>query len=166
MFFEQPYYLAPDKNGSKPYRLLVDAMTEMGKVAIGRVVLRPKERLVAIRPLDGVLVVETMRYHDEVLPADQLLEDDDAELTDKERTMARALVDTLSSEHFDPSKYSDQYREQVLALIEKKAAGEEIVAAPSSDQPAKVLDLVAALEASLARSNAEAGAGDDQAASG
>src|SRR6476469_2503692 len=87
IYFEQPYYLAPDAKGMKPYELLVQAMTELNKVAIGRIVLRSKERLVAIRPLDGVLCIETMRYSDEVMDRDALRPEDDVELTEREREM-------------------------------------------------------------------------------
>jgi DNA end-binding protein Ku len=149
VYFEQPYYLVPDKNGSKPYKLLVEAMTELNKVALGRIIVRSKERLVAIRVLDDMLCIETMRYADEVLPRDQLLGDDDVELTDRERLMARQLVESLAVDEFQPEKFRDEYREQVLDLIERKAAGQEIVAEPVVEAPAKVLDLVAALEASL-----------------
>jgi DNA end-binding protein Ku len=152
LYFEQPYYLVPDKRGIKPYTLLVDAMTEMNKVALGRIVVRSKERLVAIRPLDGMLCIETMRYADEVLPRDELLATDEAvELTEREKAMARQLVESLAVDAFDPEKFHDEYREQVLSLIERKAAGEEIVAEPVVEAPSKVLDLVAALEASLAK---------------
>jgi DNA end-binding protein Ku len=151
LYFEQPYYLVPDERGLKPYKLLVEAMTELNKVAIGRIIVRSKERLVAIRPVDSVLCIETMRYADEVLPADELVASEaEVQLSDRERTMARQLVESLASETFDPAKYQDEYREQVLGLIERKAAGEEIVAEPVAEPPAKVLDLVAALEASLA----------------
>jgi DNA end-binding protein Ku len=95
-----------------------------------------------------MLCIETMRYADEVLSRDELLPDD-VELTERERTMARQLVESLAAESFEPEKYRDEYREQVLDLIERKAAGEEIVAEPLVEPPAKVLDLVAALEASL-----------------
>jgi DNA end-binding protein Ku len=150
LYFEQPYYLVPDARGVKPYKLLVDAMQEMNKVAIGRIIVRSKERLVAIRPVDGMLCIETMRYADEVLPRTGLVPDeDDVELTDRERAMARQLVESLASDEFQPDKYEDEYRKQVLDLIERKAAGEEIVAEPVVEAPAKVLDLVAALEASL-----------------
>jgi DNA end-binding protein Ku len=152
LYFEQPYYLVPDKRGEKPYALLVDAMTSLNKVAIGRIVMRSKERLVAIRPLNGALCVETMRYADEVLPADGLAPEADVKLTDKERTMARQLVESLAAEAFEPEKYHDQYREQLLDLIARKESGEEIVAEPHTEPPAKVLDLVAALEASIAKS--------------
>lgn len=165
IFFDSPYYVMVDEMAAKPYRLLVDAMTELGKVAVGRVVLRAKERLVAIRPLNGMLCVETMRYADEIVdPATLGLPDDEIEFTGREVSMARQLVETLSAD-FDASKYRDEYREQLLALIDKKAAGEEIVAQPQPDAPAKVLDLMAALEASLARAGrgdaAQSGASDD-----
>lgn len=165
IFFDTPYYVMVDEKAAKPYKLLVDAMTELGKVAVGRVVLRAKERLVAIRPVDGMLCVETMRYADEIVdPASLGLPEDDIEFSDREVSMARQLVETLSAD-FDASSYRDEYREQLLALIDKKAAGEEIVAPPQPDAPAKVLDLMAALEASLARAGAadatpDASAGD------
>ena len=150
LYFEQPYYLLPDARGVKPYKLLADAMTELNKVAVGRIIVRSKERLVAIRPLDGMLCIETMRYSDEVLPRDELLPED-VTLTDREREMARQLIESLAVDAFEPDKFHDQYREQVLGLIERKAAGEEIVAEAVVEPPAKVLDLVAALEASLAK---------------
>jgi DNA end-binding protein Ku len=149
IYFDQPYYLAPDARGTKPYRLLLEAMEELGKVAIGRVVIRSKERLVAIRPLDGVLCIETMRFADEILPREGIVPDD-VELTDRERTMAQQLVESLT-EPFEPERFHDEYREQLMTLIEQKAAGEEIVSQPAPEAPAKVLDLVAALEASLKR---------------
>jgi DNA end-binding protein Ku len=148
VYFEQPYYLVPDDKGKKAYRLLVDAMNDLNKVAIGRIVIRAKERLVAIRPLDGLLCVETMRYADEVV-AREGLAPDDIEVGEREITMARQLVESLAVDHFEPEKFRDEYREQVLDLVERKAAGEEIVAQPAAEAPAKVLDLVAALEASL-----------------
>jgi DNA end-binding protein Ku len=152
LYFEQPYYLVPDAKGVKPYKLLVEAMTELNKVAIGRIIVRSKERLVAIRTVDGMLCIETMRYADEVVSRDNLVPDDgDIDLTERELAMARQLVESLASDHFEPEKYHDQYREQVLDLIERKAAGESIVAEPTAEPPAKVLDLVAALEASLAK---------------
>jgi DNA end-binding protein Ku len=152
VYFEHPYYLAPDKQGEKAYRLLVDAMTELKKVAIGRIIMRSKESLVAIRPVDGVLCVETMRYADEVLPASAVIPGDAevAEPTARELEMAKQLVDALATE-FEPARYHDGYREQLMALIERKAAGEEIVAEPQVEESGKVVDLMAALEQSLAR---------------
>src|SRR6476660_6821017 len=152
LYFEQPYYLVPDKRGEKPYALLLDAMKSLNKVAIGRLVMRSKERLVAIRPVDGALCGETMRYACEVLPADQIAPDAGVKLSEKERTMARQLVESLAAESFEPEKYHDEYREQLLDLIARKESGEEIVAEPHTEPPAKVLDLVAALEASIEKS--------------
>lgn len=167
LYFEQPYYLAPDASALKPYQLLVDAMTELRKVAIGRLVMRSKESLVAIRPLDGVLCVETMRFADEVLPTTDILPEgaEPAAPTERELEMAKQLVNALAAD-FEPEKYQDTYREQLTALIERKAAGEEIVAEPTVEDDGKVLDLMAALEASLARADrpaAGAGSGDPEA---
>ena len=158
VFFEQPYFLAPDPNALKPYRLLLDAMTELRKVAIGRFVMRSKEHLVAIRPVDGLLCLETMRYADEIVPAADVVPplEEGAEPTARELEMARQLVSSLATE-FDPAKYQDSYREELLGLIERKAAGEEIVARPVAEETGKVLDLMAALEASLARAPKRSG---------
>ena len=161
VYFEQPYYLIPDKDAAKPYQLLVQVMEEMGKVAVGRFVLRSKEALVAIRPVDGVLCLETMRFADEVLPREGLLPDDaaPADPSEKEMAMARQLIEALAGP-FEPGRYHDEYREQLLDLIDRKAAGEEIVAEPTVEEPGKVVDLMAALEASLARAGAPAAAGE------
>ena len=151
VFFDNPYYLAPDADAAKPYKLLVDAMTELRKVAIGRMIMRSKESLVAIRPVDGILCLETMRYADEVLPIAGLVPDEEvAAPTERELAMAKQLIETLSAD-FEPEKYHDEYRDQLLDLIERKAAGEEIVAEPTVEDRGKVLDLMAALEQSLQR---------------
>jgi DNA end-binding protein Ku len=156
IYFEQPYYVLPDKKAAKPYRLLVEAMTQLQKVAIGRIVIRSKEHLVAIRPLDGLLCVETMRYDDEIVARSGLgVPADDVDVSKRELDMARQLIESLSGD-FEPDKYQDQYREELLSLIERKAAGEEIVAEPAARAPAKVLDLMAALEASLERAGGPA----------
>jgi DNA end-binding protein Ku len=153
IFYDHPYYLVPDKGAAKAYGLLLEAMRESGKVAIARVVLRSKEQLVAIRPTAGdVLTMETMIFHDEVVPADDL--DDvpsakDLKTSDRELKMAQQLIDSLSSD-FEPSKYHDEYREKVLELIEAKADGQEIAIQPADEEPQEVPDLMAALEASLA----------------
>src|SRR3954447_1423900 len=154
VYYDHPYYLVPDKGAAKAYGLLLNAMRETGRVAIARVVLRSKEQLVAIRPdRDGeVLMMETMIFADEVVPKDDLdglPAAEELKVSDREVAMAQQLIESLSGE-FEPDKYKDQYREQVLQLIERKAAGEEITAAPEAPAPAKVPDLMAALEASLA----------------
>ena len=153
VYYDHPYYLVPDKGASKAYGLLLHAMEEADKVAIARVVIRSKEQLVAIRPAFGrALMMETMVFADEVVSPeeiDDLPEADDLKISDRELKMAQQLIDSLSSE-FEPEKYKDEYREKVLELIERKAAGEEIAVQPEAPQPKKVPDLMAALEASLA----------------
>jgi DNA end-binding protein Ku len=152
VYYDHPYYLVPDKGAAKAYGLLLGAMKQANKVAIARVVLRSKEQLVAIRPAGDVLMMETMLFHDEVVPSDDIEDLPDGKelkVTDRELKMAQQLIDSLSSE-FDPSSYHDEYREKVLELIERKASGEEIAVQPEAPEPAKVPDLMAALEASLA----------------
>jgi DNA end-binding protein Ku len=153
IFYDHPYYLAPDTGATKAYRLLVDAMEESGKVAVARVVLRSKEHLVAIRPRDGALAMETMLFSDEVISPESLEElaavDGDVKTSDRELTMAQQLIDSLSSE-FEPEKYRDEYRDRVLDLIERKAQGETIVIEEPTAEPKEVPDLMAALEASIA----------------
>ena len=155
LYYDHPYYLAPDTGAEKAYRLLVDAMQAAGKVAIARVVIRNKENLVAIRPsAEGALTMSTMNFADEVVAADSIdaiAGDEDAskqKTTKRELDMAQQLIDSLTSD-FDPTKYRDTYRERVLELVEKKAAGEEIAVQPDAPEPAAVPDLMAALEASL-----------------
>jgi DNA end-binding protein Ku len=152
VYYDHPYYLVPDKGAAKAYGLLLNAMEHAGKVAIARVVLRSKEQLVAIRPADGLLMMETMIFSDEVVDRedlDPLPEASELNVSDRELRMAEQLIQSLSSE-FDPGKYHDEYREKVLELIERKAAGEEIAVQPEAAEPARVPDLMAALEASLA----------------
>ena len=152
VYYDHPYYLVPDKGAAKAYGLLLGAMKESEKVAIARVVIRSKEQLVAIRPAGDVLMMETMLFHDEVVPSDDIEDLPDAQeikASDRELKMAQQLIDSLSSE-FEPERYHDEYREKVLELIERKASGEEIAVQPEAPQPARVPDLMAALEASLA----------------
>ena len=151
IYFERPYYVVPDDRAAKPYKLLAEALADSDKVAIARFVMRTKQYLAAIRVVDGVLVISTMLYADEVVPSDDLdVPGDEIEVTEKELKMARQLVDSLSVDDFEPEKYHDEYRERVLELIEAKAAGEVVIAPAAEAEPAKVVDLLAALEASVA----------------
>ena len=152
IFYDHPYYLAPAAGGAKPYRLLLDAMRDTGRIAIARVVIRSKEQLVAIRPMGDVLAMSTMVFADEVIDPgtiDDIPQADDVEVRDREVDIAKQLVESLSSE-FEPDKFRDTYRDEVLALIERKASGEEIAVQPARDEEAEpVPDLMAALRASL-----------------
>lgn len=152
VFYDSAYLLAPDKATAKPYALLARAMEQSGKVGIARVVMRTKQYLCAVRPQDGKLVMSTMVYADEINDPTQipeLAQLDDVEVSDKELVMAEQLIASLS-ETFEPAKYTDTYRTKVLEVIERKAAGEEDVVTTPEPQEEKVVDLMAALEGSVA----------------
>ncbi|HZB42070.1 MAG TPA: Ku protein [Ilumatobacter sp.] len=150
VYFDAAYYVAPGPT-PKPYVLLAKAMEESGKVAIARFVMRNKQYTAAIRAEQGRLVMSTLSYADEVIdPAeiDELQGLDEIDVSDREVRMAESLVDSLSAT-FEPEKYRDEYREQVLDLIRMKAAGEEFTVPEAVAEKPKVVDLMAALEASV-----------------
>jgi DNA end-binding protein Ku len=154
IYFDHPYYLGPQKGAEKAYALLVKAMADSRKVAVARFVLRNRESLAAIRPTDKVLTMATMRFADEVVSPDELgdevIPEDGRKLEKREVEMAKQLIDSLSTD-FDAEKYRDEYREELLSLIERKARGEEVVESVSEEpKPTKAPDLMAALEESLA----------------
>lgn len=161
MYFDSPYYLGPAEGAEKAYSLLAAAMESSGKAAVSRFVFRNKEHLAAIRASDGVLTLTTMRFHDEVVPPSELddaLPDKAPKVAKREREMAEQLIDSLSTK-FNPGDYRDEYREQLLGLIERKAEGKEIVA-PEAEAPkaTKAPDLMAALEESIAAVKEKGGA--------
>src|SRR3954470_10193199 len=164
VFYDHPYYLAPGAGGAKPYRLLLDAMAETGKVGIATVVIRSKQHLVALRPMGDVLGMATMLFADEIVPPeriDDLPEPGEITTTDKELAIAKQLVESLAGP-FEPEKYRDTYREEVLALIERKAAGEEIAVQPAVEEaPKEVPDLMSALQASLDQVRSRSGGEGD-----
>lgn len=169
LYFDSSYYLTPDQTGGKAYRLLFDAMSRSGRVGIGRVVLRTKQYLCAVRPIGEALALTTMNFADEVLLQDEVdgLPGPDEGLSDRELRLADQLVEAMATD-FDPERYEDTYRKEVLALIEAKAAGQELVVEPSKPA-APVIDLMAALEASLSKAPAdrkEAGQGSEDEAAG
>ena len=152
VFYDSAYYVAPGAN-PKPYVLLARAMEESNKVAIGRFVMRNKQYTAAIRAEEGRLIMSTLAYADEVLdPAtiDELSDLDDVTVSKKEIAMAESLVASLTAA-FEPEKYRDEYREQVLDLIEIKASGEAFELPEAEVEKPKVVDLMAALEASVAK---------------
>jgi DNA end-binding protein Ku len=151
LYFDHSYYLVPDDRAAKPYALLVEAMTKTGKVALGRFVLRSKQYWATLRARDGALVLATMLYEDEVVGTAELDVPTAATVapTKREIDMAAALVESLSAP-FDPSRYHDDHREKIMAMIEAKAEGQVITAPAEKAATAPVVDLMAALEASLA----------------
>jgi DNA end-binding protein Ku len=157
VYFEKSYYLVPDGVAAKPYALLVETMQRTGKVALGRFVLRTKQYLTTLRARDGVLVLATMLYNDEVVEPEDLDVPTaaDTQPSEREISMATQLVESLSAP-FDAAKYHDDHREKVLELIEKKAEGEIIAQPEAPAAAAPVVDLMAALEESLARAKRSA----------
>jgi DNA end-binding protein Ku len=152
IFYESTYYLVPDRGAAKPYALLVAAMKRTHRVGIARFVLRTKQYLAAVRPMDRALAISTMLYADEVVSQDDLegLPDAHSRPGERELKMAEQLIGTLATD-FDVRKYKDDYREQVLAMLERKAEGEEIVSQEPAEEPrGKVVNLMEALQKSLA----------------
>ena len=161
IYFDQPYYIVPNRGGARSYRLLLQAMRDTGKVAIARVVLRSRERLVAVHPREEVLMMTTLSYADEINPTSELRElggeEESAAVGERELDVARRLVQSLA-EPFDITRYRDTYREAVLDLIDRKASGEEIVVqARPAVEALQSPDLMGALQASLERARERGG---------
>jgi DNA end-binding protein Ku len=153
ILFRQAYYLLPQEGSEKPYRLLVRALDETGKVAIAKVVIRKKEHLACLRPHDGTLVIETMYYADEIRNPERLQESEDgrkAQVRKEEVEMAKQLVESLSAS-FKPDKYDDEYRKELLDIIRKKAKGQKLPE-PEPEEEGEVVDLMAALRESVKQS--------------
>jgi DNA end-binding protein Ku len=150
LFYETSYYLVPDRQGTKAYALLVSAMKDSQRVGIARFVLRAKQYLAAVRPVGNALMISTMLYADEIVPQSKLegIPEKLPAPKDQELKMAEQLVESLST-HFEPEKYHDEYREKVLDLIKRKAKGERISLPRAPKEPAKVVNLLDALKASL-----------------
>ena len=151
LYFDKAYYLSPGERAAKAYRLLVGAMEKTKKAAIAKFVMRNKEYLAALRPVNGVIAVSTMHFGDEVLPTREITGiPHEADPADRELKMATHLIDSLTSK-FDPKKYHDDYREQVMEMIERKSEGEKIVTQPPAEErKGRAVNLMAALEESLA----------------
>jgi DNA end-binding protein Ku len=153
VYFERPYYLAPDKGGDKAFALLARALEEQGLVAIGQYAARGKDYLVEVRPQGRHLVMHQLLHSDEVRSLDEIPEPS-AEVKAPELKLARELIRQLAADEFTPKKYEDRVRKRIRALIERKIGGEEITAAPQAKPGAQVIDLMEALRKSLARKSA------------
>ncbi len=149
IYYDQTYYLAPEKTAARAYRLLHDAMKASGKVAVATFVLRTRESLCCVRPIDEALALSTMNRADEVVPLESLELPEAAKPSERELHMAEQLVASLTSP-FEPERYPDVHRERVLELVHKKAEGQTIEAPAPEEAPAKVVSLADALAASLA----------------
>ncbi len=158
IYFERAYYLGPDKGGDKAYRLLAEALDRSQRVALATFVMRGKESLVLIRAARGGLILHTMYFADEVRDFGEIDKGASATVRDNELRLAIQLVEGLASPEFEPSKYTDTYRQRVLDLIQKKVEGQEVTVSAPPPPRAQVIDLMEALKQSLARRPAAPGA--------
>ncbi len=162
MFFDKPYYLEPTKQGRHAYALLREALSTTNRVAIARVVIRTKEYIAAVKPIDGALVLELMHWASEIVSSNTLEIPGSEKLPEKEMQMARMLIDTMSVEEFDPEKFSNNYHDQLLTMIEARAAGKELPKAKKAPARAKVVNLMDVLAQSLEESKKRRGAGAEK----
>lgn len=146
--FEKSYYVAPDPTAAKAYELLLRALVRSGRVAVAKVTLREKESLCELRPVDGILVLQTMHWPDEIRIANFEQLEERADISDAELKMAEQLIDQLSGP-FEPTSFEDSYRKSLEKAIKDKIEGNEIELSPEEPEPAKVTDLLDALRASV-----------------
>ena len=157
IFFYKPYYLEPQKGGDKAYALLRDALKDSKKVGVAKVVIKTREYLAGVKPEDGVLVLELMHFADELAGTSKLHIPTKVEIGKREMTMAKSLIDSMSSK-WNPEKYKDDYREALMEMIEEKveAGGKEIEEKPrKAPKPTKVIDLISVLQKSLEETGAK-----------
>jgi DNA end-binding protein Ku len=150
LYFKSAYYVEPEEAGRKPYHLLKKALEETGKVAVAKIALRDREHLCALQPADGLMLMNTLHWPDEIRSTEGLKGlDGDVKVNPKELQMAMSLVESLAEETFDPSRYQDDYHDALMKVVNAKVEGEEIVAAPEPEAAPKVMDLMEALKASV-----------------
>jgi DNA end-binding protein Ku len=149
VYYDKPYYLAPEKGGEKAYHLLFEVMRESNRSALARYAARGKMYLVMIRPSEKGMVMQQLLYADEVRTWDDVPMPDTPTVREAELKLAHQLVEQIASETFEPTKYEDEVKKRTMADIERKVAGQEIEAAPTEEAPAQVIDLMEALKASL-----------------
>lgn len=152
MFFDKPYYLEPTKQGRHAYALLREALANSNRVAVARVVIRTKEYIAAVKPIDGALVLELMHWASEIVGSDTLDIPGREKLPEKEMKMARMLIDTMSVDEFEPEKFKNTYHDELLTMIEARAAGKELPAVKKPPARAKVVNLMDVLAQSLEES--------------
>ena len=153
IYLEKLYYLGPDKGGERAYKLLVAALEATGRAAVGQYSARGKQYLVLVRPMGDILVMEQLHYQGEIRSAADVPRPEVA-IKDAELALARQLIEQTAVDEFQPEKYHDQVRERVLEAIQRKVDGQEITAEPAEAPQAKIIDLMDALKASLAKRGA------------
>ena len=160
VYYEKAYYLGPDKGGDRAYRLLGEALRQTGMVALGKYAARGKQYLVMLRPRDEGIIMEQLHYADEIRPFSEVPLGD-GKVKDAEVKLAIQLIEQTKSDAFRPEEYTDEVKERVQALIQRKVEGEEIVTAAEPEPEAKIIDIMDALKASLARKKGSAEAEEE-----
>jgi len=163
MLFDKPYYLEPTKQGRHAYALLRETLEHTNRVAIARVVIRTKEYIAAVKPIDGALVLELMHWASEIIAPSTLEIPEREKLPEKEIKMARMLVDTMSVEEFEPEKFTNKYHDELLTMIDARAAGKELPAPKKAPARAKVVNLMDVLAQSLEESKKRRASGNGKA---
>ena len=159
IYLEKVSYLGPDKGGDRAYRLLTEALTKTGRAALGQYAARGKQYLVLLRPMNGLLVMEQLHYHDELKsPAEVPV--GKGEVKPQELQLATQLIEQASNDEFNPEKYEDHLRQRVLEAIQQKVEGQEITSEPAQEAGGKIIDLMEALKASLAKAGAPGKGGE------
>jgi DNA end-binding protein Ku len=163
MYFDKPYYLEPTKQGRHAYALLRETLAQTNRVAIARVVIRTKEYIAAVKPIEDALVLELMHWASEIVAADTIDVPDRAKLPEQELKMARMLVDTMSVDEFEPEKFTNKYHDELLTMIEARAAGKELPKPKKAPARAKVVNLMDVLAQSLEESKKRRAGADGKA---
>ncbi|HEY7200026.1 MAG TPA: Ku protein [Candidatus Dormibacteraeota bacterium] len=150
LYFKSAYYIEPEQAGLKPYHLLRKALAETGMTAVAKIAFRDREHLCSLRPHEGLLLMNTLHWPDEIRPASDLKGvDEDVEVNARELQMAKALVENLAEERFDPGRFQDDYHEALMEVVNAKVQGEEVISAPEVEAAPAVMDLMEALKASV-----------------
>ena len=150
VYFKAAYYMEPEQSGVKPYHLLRQALAETGMTAVAKVAFRDREHLCSLRPVDGALLMNTLHWPDEIRPVSELKGmGTDVAVNPRELQMAKALVENLAEDHFDPARYQDDYHQALMEVVNAKIEGQEVVAAPEVETAPAVMDLMDALKASV-----------------
>jgi DNA end-binding protein Ku len=150
LYFKSAYYIEPEQAGLKPYHLLRQALAETGMTAVAKIAFRDREHLCSLRPVDGVILMNTLHWPDEIRPSSELKGvGEGVEVNARELQMAKALVENLAEERFDPGRFQDDYHEALMEVVNAKVQGEEVVAAPEVESAPAVMDLMDALKASV-----------------
>lgn len=150
LYFKSAYYMEPEETGRKAYHLLRQALQETGMVAIAKIAFRDREHLTALQPLDGLMLMNTLHWPDEIRSSEGLKGlEGEVTLSSKELQMAKSLVQSLAEDTFDPSRYQDQYHEALMQVVNAKVEGQQVISAPEVEAEPRVMDLMEALRASV-----------------